>query len=654
MRSDENTLRKHRDGEKGAAAIMALLISALLLALSAALILATSANSWNFTDATAEQQAYNAAENGIQTVVDVLRYKCTTAISGGSHNGCRIKPNPLYATVEGGTTIYEDHKLNRITFAKAVGLNTSNDASDASTDARLSRILTYSGTSAHSRFNVVDPGPGYNAFNLEITDPDNTGDVISYVTVGRFFDHDAGDNKQITFGAGANMTRVRYVPKVVANLSVPAGTVAPTDFGSFIVTVGSAGGAPVTRLIRFEITVHMTVPYPATRLIRGYLVPPASISTTKSTAPEKPNIIFDSKTYNLRGSDFSLEFGSSLSASYPAWTATPAPIMYDGDPPIGYKAVLSGVANSITENKIQGTISPPEPARIRIQSTGYGPRGARKTLEAIIQNNYFNGLGAPATVTLVGPPSASNGNFTFNPGNSNAMTYSGVDLAAGSSDIIPPVGTTHPPDCSTNPCEDDNLDTVIDGFGNKIDNTVVGTPANVSNEVPPWLANPQSLDSTVRTLYETARNSYDPMNSTGRVFTNTQPTSWGDNATGTGITFCDGDCELGPIHGGGILVVTGKLTLRGNFNWHGLIIVTGSDGILRSGGGHGTIEGNIVVAPYLNSSVHAGTDPASGAGFLAPKWDTSGGGNSTIQYNSDNQNSGLGAISNNVLGVVEK
>ena len=41
---------------------------------------------------------------------------------------------------------------------------------------------------------------------------------------------------------------------------------------------------------------------------------------------------------------------------------------------------------------------------------------------------------------MVGPPTASNGNFTFNPGNSNAMTYSGVDLAAGSTDIIPPVG----------------------------------------------------------------------------------------------------------------------------------------------------------------------------------------------------------------------
>jgi hypothetical protein len=234
------------------------------------------------------------------------------------------------------------------------------------------------------------------------------------------------------------------------------------------------------------------------------------------------------------------------------------------------------------------------------------------------------------------------------------MMYSGVDQASGSSDIIPPVGTAWPADCTVDPCSDPNLDQVVDGFGSKIDNTVVGTPANVSDEVPPWLVTPASLDQTVKTLYNTALNSYDATNSTGRVFTGTNPTSWGDNASGTGITFCDGDCTLGPIQGGGILVVTGQLTLKGNFDWHGLIIVTGKDGILREGGGNGTIEGNIVLAPYDHSSMSDGVDPASNAGFLAPKWDTNGAGNSNILYNSDNQNSGLGSISNNVLGVVEK
>lgn len=152
-----------------------------------------------------------------------------------------------------------------------------------------------------------------------------------------------------------------------------------------------------------------------------------------------------------------------------------------------------------------------------------------------------------------------------------------------------------------------------------------------------------------------AINSVDPTNPTGRYFpSGVQPTTWGDNATATGITFCDGNCELGPIAGGGILFVTGTLTLRGNFSFNGLIVVTGQGGVIRSGGGNGTIQGNIVIAPYVNSPIAGNLSPATNAGFLAPQYNTSGGGNSTITYNSNNQLNGLTAISNMVLGVVEK
>jgi hypothetical protein len=631
----------NQKNEKGAALIMALLVSFLVMAAAAALILETSMNSANFTDAAAEQAAYNAAESGIQSVVDVMRFKCTADVSP-----CRVRPNPLYYPA-----LADYHKDNKITFSKAINRVSSNGSSDVSTNSRLSRVLGYTGTTLTDRVKLGQPADTYvartgYAYDLEISDPDNTGSLISYRTTGLFYDHDAATNQRISFPVygAANSTEISYTPVTVTDLDVPATTTSPTNFGTFTVKVNGTGAA-IDRLIRFEIWVYMTKPYPASRVIRGYIEP-------QSTSPYVPLVIFDSQTYNLRGSEFVLNFGSLT--GYPAWTGVPTATMrMTGAQPYGYEAKMTGSAAGFP-NIIQGTISSPEPARLRIRSTGYGPRGSVKTLEAIIQNNYFNGLGAPATLTMVGPPSASNGNFTFNPGNSNAMLYSGQDNATGSSDIIPPVGVTNPPDCSVNPCEDANLDTVIDGFGAKISNTVIGAPSNVYNEVPPWLANPTTLDQTVKALYQTALNSYDPTNSTGRVFTNTDPTSWGDNASGTGITFCDGDCTLGPIAGGGILVVTGQLTLHGNFNWHGLIIVTGSAGVLRDGGGTGLLQGNVVVAPYVNSSIAGNTDPASGAGFLAPQWQTQGSGNSTIQYNSDNQNSGLGAISNVVLGVVEK
>src|SRR5690606_3533230 len=114
-----------------------------------------------------------------------------------------------------------------------------------------------------------------------------------------------------------------------------------------------------------------------------------------------------------------------------------------------------------------------------------------------------------------------------------------------------------------------------------------------------------------------------------------------------GLTFVEGDLTLTPtMGGGGILVVTGKLTLKGAFNFNGLILVTGAEGIARSGGGNGTLQGNVVIAPYNKNNL--------GAGFLPPKYDLSGGGNSGVIYNSSSVANGMIAVSNFVLGVAEK
>jgi hypothetical protein len=126
----------------------------------------------------------------------------------------------------------------------------------------------------------------------------------------------------------------------------------------------------------------------------------------------------------------------------------------------------------------------------------------------------------------------------------------------------------------------------------------------------------------------------------------------GDYVTGTGITFIDGDLTISPqgngsgISGGGILVVTGKLTLGGTFNFRGLILITGQAGFARTGGGGGKLEGNMVVSPYNKTNL--------AAGFLPPKYDASGNGASDIIYNSSSVNNGLVAISNFILGVAEK
>ena len=102
------------------------------------------------------------------------------------------------------------------------------------------------------------------------------------------------------------------------------------------------------------------------------------------------------------------------------------------------------------------------------------------------------------------------------------------------------------------------------------------------------------------------------------------------------------------------MVVTGQLTLRGNFSFKGMIIVTGKAGVIRKGGGTGEIFGNMIVAPYANSSVLPETAISETDKFLPPQYDLSGGGNSTIAYNSTALSDGLLGVSNFVLGVVEK
>jgi hypothetical protein len=208
-------------------------------------------------------------------------------------------------------------------------------------------------------------------------------------------------------------------------------------------------------------------------------------------------------------------------------------------------------------------------------------------------------------------------------------------------DIIPPIGVTNPT----------NLDTIEDSVSGQpphpFNGNVIGSPSDVSAEVPDWLSSPSVLDATVKGLANVAQSS-------GAFYpSGTQPTTFGNNTAGTGLTFCDGSCTF-TGNGGGILVVTGTLTLNGNFSFNGMIIVTGAGGVLRSGGGNGTIQGNIVVSPYVGSRIQDGIDPSLSDAFLPPQYDLSGGGNSTVVYNSKTLSNSMVAVSNYVLGVVEK
>ncbi|MEZ5305647.1 MAG: hypothetical protein R2684_00735 [Pyrinomonadaceae bacterium] len=566
-----------RNDEKGAAMVMVLLMAFLLLAASAGLLLESSMNTANVTDQTSEQQAYNAAESGIQSVLNVLRGNADASVLLDSS-----KP--------------ASDPANIIDFKRAITLSQSNLPGDTSSVARLSRWINYNYTPTGDPrpdrvtlgSDVYAPRTGY-AYSIVVSDPDNTGAIISYSTSGDI--EGAGSSK--TWGSGGNTVTISYISTTQSNINVSSGS-ATTNWGQFRVQVNGSG-ATIPDDARFTIRINMTKPYVATRELRGFFL----AGTVSNSSMGSVKADFDTPAFVLMGSKTSL-------ASDPL-------IMNPPNTASGYTT-------------IQGGSTPAEPIRLRINAVGYGPRGARKELEAIVQKNFFNGMTAPATLTMVG----SSSGFVFNPGSSNVTEYSGNDVV--SDVLIPPIGTTNQA----------NLDVVqdsVDGLPpHPFNGDVIGTPSNVNNELPTWLQSAANLDSVIQALRNVAQSS-------GRYFNGTNPSTFGDVTNARGITFVDGDCELHGS-GGGIMVVTGELVLKGNFSFSGLIIVTGEDGVSRSGGGNGTLQGNIVVAPYDTSNL--------ALGFDAPVYDLSGGGNSEIVYNSSSLANGLTAVSNFVLGVAEK
>jgi hypothetical protein len=563
---------RHNSPERGAALITVVLFSGLMLLASGALLLAATVTSSTTFDAETEGRAYYAAESGVQAALHVLRG--------------RVAPTPLLvspATDPG----------NEISFRKASELTQSNRPGDNTYTPRLSRWLNYSYPSNNPDrvplgTDTYSPATGL-AFSVTVQDVDSS-EYVSYSTTCSI----NGAGNSITFGSGANTATITMTGSSVSYLDAypavsnrPVATIAVSVTGT---------GATVPADTRFAIAFNTTAPYAGTTTLRGTITP----GTITSASMGGVSLDFDSQLAWLYGGAFNM-------------VADPFTL----NPPN-----TAGGSKSLTN-----TVTAPEPQRLLISSTGYGPRGARKQLDIIIRKNYFNAFTAPATLTLVGPSSG----FVFDAGSSRNETYSGDDIA--STAFIPPIGVTN----------NTNLATVI----NELENAtppfqgVVTNPGpqNVANDLPDFLTNTALCDDLVQSFRRQAQMD-------GRYFTTaSSPTTFGNNATGEGLTFVDGNVQL-TGNGGGILLVTGRLTLHGNFNFHGLILVLGGGYVDRTGGGNGVLEGNIIVAAYNPSNL--------AAGFTAPSYSMTGGGVSTVIFNSDSNANSQNAYSGFIMGVAEK
>jgi hypothetical protein len=266
-----------------------------------------------------------------------------------------------------------------------------------------------------------------------------------------------------------------------------------------------------------------------------------------------------------------------------------------------------------------------KPDRLRIRVVGMGLSNSQKNMEIVV-SRYTLDYPVNAVVTL---PNGACNPMAFALGGSNVTSTSGVD-ASGSGGTLPAYAVSA--------CDYNTTNNVIDGCdadGSNCGNGPNVTPGDpavlVSGNTPSFL---QSVETARLFLYGPEGMKNSAINQ-GRYFTsgadaiNSAAHLGASNPDGI-LTFVDGDLVLGPGNpsGQGTLIVTGKLTLDGNFNWNGVIMVLGEGNVLRSGGGHGNIYGAVFVAKFAKTGLSSDV-------FQAPTFNTNGGGTSNIQYSSD-------------------
>lgn len=588
-----NNLRGNADS--GAALVTVIFLTFILLIACVAMLSAVGAGTANSADVLAESKAYYASESGLQAAINVLRNTDT--------NGDGIPDGLDYKTALSESDTIDGDLSSYLSYC------TSGACSPP-------RVVFANGA------NMYDPNV-HPSYRLSIADPDNTASSLTFYTVSGFLVID-DENVDVS-----EDFRTVYFPSSTAN---PRTEVTITSVGSTGHTFAAnpalatfsinkvGGGVPVPE-VNFRIDYVLTAPRAAVRSIRGNLV--------ASAATDPVQVEFLSQEYLLLGSEIEL-------------------CSTDTSPGTGADRCPTVTFSLTTENPsatLYGDITSVEPFRLLIKSTGFGPNGAKKTLEGIVQKDLFNGLASGAATSLIGTSETPPGGlpFLFSPGDSSQVYYDGGDCSSGP--CVPSFGLTNP----------ENLDYVTNNPPNDNPNQMQPPPALLGNEIPDWQQTPAALDALISSLRTAAQNSgryfVNPTGEAANFQVGSASTPPGSFATGEGITFCEGSCKMG-ADGGGILVVTGKLTNVGGFSFRGLIIVTGEEGWERNGGGNGQVIGNVVVAPYNRRSYIPANHSAS---FLAPRYYITGGGNSDVIY--DDVSAGfddITAISNIMLGVSEK
>jgi hypothetical protein len=609
MRNTQHTRTvEERAGERGAALITMLLVATLVLAAGGALIVSTATTATNTIDATAEKQAYYASEAGLQMAMNVLRSNMQPdgAVTGGTTMSFRTAVTP--------------------DASNGSGRNGGNNAMCGSADANNSRCrlagwLPYTNP-ADANSTITNGTVG---FRVSVYDP-NDSQNVTFSTSGTFTAQgglpiftridDGGTSLVVGLLPFNNLdyVKIHYVarPSTTLNNAVPS---ANTDFGSFQITKAGLGALLPLNLFlgTFKLTVNQTGPWQASATYTGRMNTPSILSCPA----EFFHLDIDKITQTADGTNY---VQTALNASK--------------------QFLLPCAAGAAaTTAQVQGSVTAPQPKTLVIRSIGFGPKWAQKRLELTVNRSNL-AFQAPATITVRGADDCSP--MSFDSGNSNAKTYSGKDVNGVDPDR-PPFAVTA--------CDENDAESGISKPGTVSPDPKIGildngtapgaTFTTAPVDTPNFLKTADKARAYLNDLEAAAR-------SQGRYFTGPRSVTTADGTPGSpNITFVDGNCTLGSGVGG-LVICTGSVTTSGNISFDGVLLVLGGGTMTRNGGGNGDINGSMVIAKF--DRTWPASDNALPHPFLAPTYNTNGGGNSDVVYSSTAVNNALSLLGTPSVG----
>jgi len=269
--------------------------------------------------------------------------------------------------------------------------------------------------------------------------------------------------------------------------------------------------------------------------------------------------------------------------------------------------------------------------------------GSRRMMQYEVSQNSFPVIPGAFVFDGSGP--------NFNPPNSNAFSVIGTDVShAGTGTGV--TGSINGQACpapvnqpALGAYDPGGVTTLTTDIASRASNYTTSTPAVAVMNVNPTLSSDSINLTTVDGLTKLVNEVTTAAGA--NVYANgVTPTNLGTTSNPV-INVVHGDLTIGGS-GAGVLLVTGTLTLHGNFAWNGIILVIGEGAVVKDGGGNATVEGAMFMGnlysdaynvnngpgayPAFSNPIPLGASPQNPPG--RPFFGWNGGGTANVQYDS--------------------